>query len=82
MVYAPQDQPTTLVYADVISFKQNSHVPLCSPTENRVEYAQLKGYTGKLDLESPDKTHSIGMHLSSLNSLHVYACMHGIIIYQ
>ena len=60
MVYAPQDQPTTLVYADVMSFKQNSHVPLCNPTENRVEYAQLKGYTGKLDLESPDKTHSIG----------------------
>ena len=40
-----QDQSTALVYADVIPFKQRSHV---STLDGRVEYAQLKEHSDKL----------------------------------
>ena len=62
-----QDLPTTLVYADVMSFKQKPHVLLCNPTDTRVEYAQLKAYsesikTQQLTTKSPDmKSHPVGM---------------------
>ena len=44
-----QDKPTTLVYADVMSFKQKpqSHagIQVNPPMDDRVEYAQLKDYS-------------------------------------
>ena len=49
IIIIAQDKPTTLVYADVMSFKQNpqSHagIQVNPPMEDRVEYAQLKDYS-------------------------------------
>lgn len=45
-----QTTVTTLVYADVMTFRQKPHVSTADPIENRVEYAELKGYNDKVTI--------------------------------
>ena len=69
-----QEQPSALVYADVISFKQKPDVLSCDLTDSRVEYAQLKAYSAnitQLTTEFPDVTsHSVGMYCLYVGGTH------------